>query len=420
MRVLLFDDSIAIQKVVRVGIENLGNPELFGDPDLKICESFSDARRIIDEYDPEVIVGAESLGGEPCGEIYKSILPELSRLVLLADDENGEKRLESEGYPAVLRKPFQLHAFRESLERAWKSSASSGSSLGASNADAEFQVADENEDTAKMKLDTGLNVDDLKSAFQESLNLLEEETEVRAKTPSHQSPETTIDVNELEESFQRSVGHPPPPPPKRALPAAVSEDLTPVLDDVVVHSKGGSEPARTVERRESELKEPPSGASPELRTPFSVPGLQAGVGDEPTLSQPRLEERVEQAVLEKFSAELPELENRIRGNVRLDVESKLSVVIAQQVQPKVEAILNSNWQLLLRSVTTQVRQNIEKDQHKRLEDLWNRRQPELLGQLREQLRNDVQEALKGWMGDYTRDILKEVAREEMQKLMDKA
>jgi CheY-like chemotaxis protein len=88
------------------------------------------------------------------------------------------------------------------------------------------------------------------------------------------------------------------------------------------------------------------------------------------------------------------------------------------VRALVEKYLNQNWALFTKSLTANVQKSIEQDRSALIDAEFQDLKQRLSSELGGLIRNETEAALRSWMGEFSRDVLKEVAREELQKLLE--
>lgn len=510
MRILLFDDSTPIQKVIKLGLRNRPRTE------LRVSESIEDARAVVREFQPDLIIGSETVAGQRCGTVYQQLLGDRNRVIILAHDHDGEIRLAREGYVNILRKPFQLGELRKLLDQFAPKEHTEASpnrpapgrterqadyeELPARAGAAEFSEEFGEEDTAHLRVDFEHQVTELESAFRDTLRLISSSTpnsENESDAPQAHAPvqtqnlsasdaemgfpTLTMDLSRLEEALKESA--PAPTPEKKAVtelsplsqsqPSAPAQPTAhPVAQDAAdslarpadqahtkpiapaLPSKVGPAPAQAPQALEAlPAQQPPASitrADPDFinqledivvhRTPtreqdiathlkgHSPLDADLGMRHGPATSAPApslthsqrlaLDESIHQILDSRLAHEFQSFEMRAHTRFLTDLENRIFAQLEHRVSPAVEKYLNTHWQALVRSVTAQTRKAVDLDTTQKIETQMHGLQKRLALDLKAELRGEIKDALQNWMGHYSRDILKEVAREELQRLIE--
>lgn len=469
MRILLFDDSTPIQKVIRLGLRN--RPET----ELRVSETLEDAQVAVREFQPDLIIGSETVAGQQSGQVYQNLLGDTGRVIILTHNQDSETQLARQGYVHILRKPFQLSELRGLLDKivprkastTWEKMPTLASAdrqphdedVSESTDSAEFSEGLGEDDTALMRIDFDHQVTELESAFRDTLRVFKDTTPDREEN-AHKSPQDTadlppngscdgaelghpaltMDVSRLEEALKESTHseariistdlpapkhsqsapttQPVPLPPGaaqtqkaqalEALRATQSTtsitradpDFVKQLEDVRVHNTPNRDP--TDAEREARQEE---------ATPKAL--LSS------THSQRiELEKTIHQILDSRLHHEFRSFEMQAENRILADLENRMFSQLEHRVNPAVDKYLNTHWQALVRSVTAQARKAVDVDTTQKIETQMHGMQKRLTLDLKTELRTEVKEALQNWMGHYSRDILKEVAREELQKLIE--
>lgn len=111
-------------------------------------------------------------------------------------------------------------------------------------------------------------------------------------------------------------------------------------------------------------------------------------------------------------------ESLSRSSLSATVAEEVQAILKKDVQAHVDGYLNQNWQTILKSLSSQVSKNLEKEHLAQIQNNMQQMQKRTMRELRSELRREIRDALQNWMGNYSREVLKEVAREELSKLID--
>ena len=542
MRVLLIDDSSAIQKVIRLGLGT------FSGAVLKVCDSLERARAEFAEFAPHIVVGAQTVAGLNCGRAYLELAENKATVVALADDLEGETHLRKLGYRSILRKPFTLGDFRdllaapgdraqtaEFMQRAgqedtvqirFQKAAQRANEISNKLAEAperpvrEAYRTEQPDSVAKTasagRADLGKNAAEVEVAFRETIELAQSSPDADAvEVPDHElqtsggddyrlaaraatvesldlagrtagsrrqlppeMPKLTMSLQELEGSLQKSlkgeVSVPqisqsqarlideqvqkakgrtlnsligaPPAVEVHTIRQPESEMEEFIIEDAVVHGEAhsGRSSAKAVSSRlpigpriasdsnlsdaappVNEIFQDPNQLRAEHGLPKSATKTAAGAGgqasaqNDQSASGARLLEEYKRVQIERqIRDEIAGLEARIKTQLRLELETQFMQSVDGLIRPQIDSYLNKHWPTVVKSVTHQVKKSVETEYTSRMHNDLVQMQKRLAVDLKAELRTEVQDALRNWMGSYSRDILKEVAREELQKLLE--
>jgi hypothetical protein len=316
MRILLLENSQAIERVVKLGLGS------FPEAELQTCQADQDVAELLTAKNPELVVisdgfldsglGVASDADRTAWQRALESIPK-DRLVMLASSTESAERLRSQGYSHVLRKPFKMSEFREIVQPVWMTSRSGAG------------------------------------------------TKVTAPAASTTLPRS---------SLPKVEAHKPTMP-------AVTMDLA------------GLEAATTVVR-----------------------GVRADA-PQPARSADSVEVIVDKILGAKFS----QLEAKVRSSAGQETEDRVLKLTHSAVGSEVEAFLNKAWPQAVKSLNNQVKNAVLQDYQARLATDMEQLSQKMLIELKSVVRQECEEALRSWMGSFSRDVLKEVAREELQRLI---
>lgn len=88
------------------------------------------------------------------------------------------------------------------------------------------------------------------------------------------------------------------------------------------------------------------------------------------------------------------------------------------VRAQVEHYLNQNWAMFTKSLASNVQKSVQQDRLVRQDAELQEFRQRINNELGSIIRRETEVALRSWMGQFSRDVLKEVAREELQKLLE--
>lgn len=469
MKILLLDDSAAIHKVVQLGLGTGSGV------DLGICSDPTSVKNEVLKRQPDLIIASESVAGQPTASLIPKAFPWKDKIILLADTSDSEQKLRQAGFDRVLRKPFRLPEFRQlvsdfklsSQEKVLKNKPIErpDSQESVSRRFVEEVLAGQK---TEARPHSNENSKPLVSSNEKQLNTSSNESKIKESqlplgSQGHGSemafPALTIDLSSLETVLKnsRDSGGARPDVHQeqkdllerarklRLNPSEVwgAQDATPKSPSQMTGSKLGFES----EARSNTQMHTPKGADGQnlensdhqVQLPpwFTLDETKPGsTKKDPRPSLSTASEKVEkpsneavktvgeditsEQIGEMLDDRISDLERRLESSLRLEIDRYLLEATESIVTSKVESFLNSRWPNLLKSITQQVKRSVESEYTSRMHTDLISMQKNLGVELRAELRSEVQSALRNWMGQYSRDILKEVAREELQKILDES
>lgn len=366
MRILLLENSNAIERVVKLGLG------AFPEAELKTCRTEQEFGSAVREFRPELVLVSdgfvspstetEAPSAGSWNQNLKGLAPD--RVVLLASSDSSADALRHQGYAQVLRKPFKISEFRELVEPVWLSRRLQG----------------EHGRDAKARLETVFSNDDEDTVAQEVV--LGARGRAEAAQRQAATPTVTLDVAALEQKREIASSKKTASPQAGALKSAVPSHAD------------ASHMTRTTEA-----------STPEARNGVSADTLSA---------------TVEGLAAQHFNARLAQLEQAVRGSVRADVEARFVKSAEAVARSQVDTYLNQAWPKLVQSLSTQVQTSLKTfNDSQQSAGLEGMRQA-IMTELKAVVRQECEDALKSWMGEYSKAILKEVAREELSKFLANA